>query len=991
MWLLAGLARAQDPEPAAPPEEVVWTGRMVALRTLVAPDGGLPDEDLEPLLQVRQDRPYDPQEVRQDIQLLQRVADFEQVEVDVEEWVAMDAAGNPIPAVRVEYRVYPPPQIDRVLVDGNRGLSDRAVRAAGGRDRGDAWFDEDTQGLRDRVEAAYRAAGWLEARVDVVAEPAETPGHLVLHVRVDEGRPRVVRDVAVSSGAALGALHTRWILARNGVRRGRPLPDADLERAREAVESAARKAGWYEARVTATAEPAPGGANVAVLVDPGRRWDLVRSGGDLPSRRAVEDGLLLREGVRLTRTWAEDASATLTEGARGEGYLEAAIQAAVTTDPEHVTVVLSGTRGPRHRLRRVRFEGVDGETDRVWSARYMRDAFREASDDVLDRRGVTPGGVDRALASLTEFYRAQGYLSVRLVRTGFSEVHRRPRVVPVDVEVVVTPGPRAYLDAVRVVGGVPEVDGDVFFADLVDRPLNPAELDARSRRLVEALAERGYLSADARVRTEVSADGKHGSSVVDVTPGPVVYLRSLLVKGYGRTRRQVIEREIDLVTGDALSPSRLAGIRRRLYDIGVFSRVEVTPVGDEDRVKDVVIQVEERKNLYAEVGGGLATDQGARLFLRSGHRNLWGLAHRFTVFGQAGVGWIGDQWTFDWLQPEWRAAMRYEAPSVPTRGESLAVDVLLNEEQQEPSFRLARSGLGVGLLLRVGDRGHAEIAYRFQARRLLDVDPGLLVAGDPWLPYLGVEDVADPRPATPTDTRFQSGLSVSLFFDLRDDTFNPTEGGIGSFSFDIADRFVSATSFVRTEAAWTQYVPVGALTLLVRGRGGAAVVPDGKSSLPVEDRFRLGGGASFRGFELDSVGPANEVSLERVDMPDALDPILDYADRDAPSRWVPTGGDAMGVGTLEVQVPLPVLGLSGWEGTNLAFFSDVGNVWYLSPLVETDSMAAGTDPLLRWSVGLGIRRSTAVGPVAIDVGFDPMFDRDRGETLARVHFSVGAL
>ncbi len=986
LLLLAGLSRAEDP---AAPE--MWTGRVVALRTLIAPNGGLPDEDLEPLLQVRQDRVYDPQEVRRDIQMLQRVADFEQVEVDVEEWVLMDPDGNPVPAVRVEYRVYPPSRVERVVVDGNRGLSDRVVVAAGGRDRGDAWFDEDAAGLADGVERAYRDAGWLDARVRVASEPGDDPAHVVLRLTIDEGRPRLVQGIIVSGGGVLGPIRAGWMLGRNGVRRGRPLPDGDLERARNVIEAAVRADGWYEARVTTSIEPAPDGVSVAVLVDPGRRWTLEGAGGGRPSTRAAAETLGLESGVRLTRSWAEDASVTLTEAARGEGYLEADLSAVVETDPEGVTVTLGGSRGPRHRLRRVGFEGVEGETDRVWSKRYMRDAFREASEDVLDRRRVTPDGIARALESLTEFYRAQGYLSVRLTQGALTEVRRSRRVVALDLAVVATPGPRAVLDGVDVFGGVPEVDGSQFFADLAGRPLNPSELGVRSRRLVEALAERGYLNADARVRTTVTPDGLHGSSVIEVTPGPIVYLRSVLVKGFEHTRRRVIEREIDLATGDALAPSRIAGIRRRLYDLGVFARVAVEPVGDDDRVKDLVIEVEERKNLYAEVGGGLATDQGARLFLRSGHRNLWGLGHRFTAFGQAGVRWVGDQWTFDWLQPEWRAAVRYEAPSVPTRGERLAVDILLNEEQQEPSYRLARTGAAVGLLLRVGEVGHAEIAYRFQARRLLDVDPGLLVAGDPWLDLLGVADVTDPRPVTPTATRFQSGLSVSLFFDLRNDTFNPTAGGIGSFSFDIADRFVSATSFVRTEAGWTQYVPAGGLTVLLRGRGGAAVVPDGKSSVPVEDRFRLGGGASFRGFELDRVGPANEVSLERVEMPDALDPVLDYADRGAPSRWVPTGGDAMGVGTVEVQIPLPVLGLSGWEGTSLALFTDVGNVWYLSPLVETDSARAGLDPLLRWSVGLGVRRSTAVGPVAIDVGFNPMFDPVRGESLARLHFSLGAL
>jgi outer membrane protein assembly factor BamA len=564
-------------------------------------------------------------------------------------------------------------------------------------------------------------------------------------------------------------------------------------------------------------------------------------------------------------------------------------------------------------------------------------------------------------------------------------------MAPVDVEVQVTPGPRTMLREVEVEGVAEGIDGDALFADLVGRPLNPAALDARARKLVEAHAEAGYLGADARVRLTVSADGLGGAATVVVITGPPVFLRSVLIKGYRRTRRALIERAVDLHSGDALAPSRIAAIRRRLYDIGVFSRVTVEAVGDEDRVKDLVIRVDEKPNLYVELGGGLATDEGARVFLRGGHRNLWGLAHRLTVLGQAGIGWVGDGWTFAWQEPEWRAALRYEAPGVPARGESMAIDLLINEQAQEPLFRLSRTGGGIALLLRLGAKGRAEIAYRVQQRRLLDVDPGLLVAGDPWLDELDVGDLGDPRPVAPSEPRQQSGIGVSVLYDLRDDPFNPTTGGVGSLSVDIADRVVGDVSFVRTEGAWTQYVPASGYRFLFRLRGGAATVPGGDASLPVEDRFRLGGGASLRGFALDSLGPTNEVSQEAIDLPEGLGPIIAYADRTAPSRWVPTGGDAMGVGTFEVQIPFSKLGLDGWEGTDLALFSDVGNVWYLSKLVHTDSADQGLDPLLRWSVGVGLRRSTAIGPVAVDVGFNPARIEFREESWARLHVSLGAL
>ena len=265
----------------------------------------------------------------------------------------------------------------------------------------------------------------------------------------------------------------------------------------------------------------------------------------------------------------------------------------------------------------------------------------------------------------------------------------------------------------------------------------------------------------------------------------------------------------------------------------------------------------------------------------------------------------------------------------------------------------------------------------------------MLVQGDPWLDELQVSDLGDPRPVMPSAPRWQSAVQMSFVYDGRDDPFNPTAAGIGSLSAELAVPFPGDTTFVRAEGAWTSYVTAGGYFGLVRARAGVGGVPGGGGSLPVEDRFRLGGGASFRGFALDSVGPANEVSQEAVDLPDGLAPLVSYADRFDSSRWVPTGGDAMGVATIEIEVPLPKLGLKSWTGTNIAFFTDFGDVWYVSPLVVVDSERI--DPLLRWSVGVGLRRSTAIGPVAIDVGFNPQPLDYRGESIARVHVSLGAL
>jgi outer membrane translocation and assembly module TamA len=57
----------------------------------------------------------------------------------------------------------------------------------------------------------------------------------------------------------------------------------------------------------------------------------------------------------------------------------------------------------------------------------------------------------------------------------------------------------------------------------------------------------------------------------------------------------------------------------------------------------------------------------------------------------------------------------------------------------------------------------------------------------------------------------------------------------------------------------------------------------------------------------------------------------------------------------------------------------------------TDSLKRGLDPALRWSVGVGVRRATVIGPIQVDVGFNPAPLVHRDEQLVRLHVSLGAL
>jgi outer membrane protein assembly factor BamA len=249
-----------------------------------------------------------------------------------------------------------------------------------------------------------------------------------------------------------------------------------------------------------------------------------------------------------------------------------------------------------------------------------------------------------------------------------------------------------------------------------------------------------------------------------------------------------------------------------------------------------------------------------------------------------------------------------------------------------------------------------------------------------------------------------------LIHDLRDDPVRPTSGVVLTANGELAPgipwtAITNPVRFAKGEGRASGYLPLGGLTLRLSGTGAHGRGLERGAVLPLEDRYRLGGTGSLRGFARDGVGPRNIAPKVTVGWPSAVEPVIDYAVRDDPERWVPTGGDTMALGVAELLVPLTSLGLSAWEGYSAAVFADVGNTWLLAtPTLPTSQLPAYRDrvPSLRMGVGAGLRVATPIGPLQLDVATNlqrataqgptrTMLEREWEEPPVRVHLSLGAL
>ena len=254
----------------------------------------------------------------------------------------------------------------------------------------------------------------------------------------------------------------------------------------------------------------------------------------------------------------------------------------------------------------------------------------------------------------------------------------------------------------------------------------------------------------------------------------------------------------------------------------------------------------------------------------------------------------------------------------------------INLDTKDTNYKVDRLGIIANVEKKITKTWTANLSYEYSSVETWDVDPGVV---------LNREDVG---------TTGIGSVTPSIFYDSRDDSFNPTSGSRHGLTLKFASvAFLSEVEFIKGTYQSSWYFPVrkGLVFALTIG-GGIAYSFDSDKELPLVERFFLGGRTTVRGFKNDYLGPKG-------------------------ADDAPTGGNVFVLGNSELRKDIG-------RGFGVVAFLDSGNVWKLPEDIGTK---------VRYTVGTGLRYKTPVGPVRVDYGHK--LDREQGESNGEVHFSFG--
>lgn len=607
-------------------------------------------------------------------------------------------------------------------------------------------------------------------------------------------------------------------------------------------------------------------------------------------------------------------------------------------------------------------------------------------------RRVTRYFGQKQCLSVREFPRDVERLRVYYRNRGFDEVQVDTVVTRlaegiITVRFEIQEGQPLVVDRVEVEGleGVPEAAtirerlpsraGRPF-----DRYANRASLDTLTRRLQNA----GYPEAEAFLGYDLRTLERRAVVYLSVSPGPRRRMGALRIVRTGAEGAApeipawAIRNLVGLTPGEVYQERQLERAKRLLYQTEAFAAVEVRPLlAEGDSLLPVEIAVTEGSLGSARFGAGMANLDCVRATAELTRQNIFRTASRLEV--RARVSKIGADQLCPGLttRDPYSQTLNYYVSttlSQPFVFRTRFVPTYTVYQERRGEYRAFLREVPVGVsasFSRASALRALTLGYSIELGRT-EAQPALFCA------VFNACVVAD-REAL---QRFQrlGVVSAATSYARTDDAVDPSQGFVARADVRYASKFVGsdpALEFARLSVDGAAYRRVTeAVVLAVRVRLGSVLGPTftidaTERFVPAQERLLGGGPTTVRGFRQNELGPAVYIPASydtvttdgtRVRDFDVGDTVFFQSSDSVGRRAVPTGGNAMVVGNIELRFDSPVFP----ELVSLVAFADAGRVWNRGRGAERLRFTS-----LAVTPGLGIRLRTPVGQVRADVAYNP--------------------
>jgi outer membrane protein insertion porin family len=702
-------------------------------------------------------------------------------------------------------------------------------------------------------------------------------------------------------------------------------------------------------------------------------------------RRVLND-IGLSEGEVFDRLVLDRLKQELINQYFSQGRYAVSVDTRVTQlERNRVRIAIVIEEGDVAKIRHINIVGNETFTDKEIRKDFEADivpAWKFWSKDGQYSREKLSGDMEK----LRSYYLDRGYVDFSVEST---QVAIGPDKKDIYITANVVEGDVYGVDEIAITGDLVIDEGTLRRLIIAQ----PGEIFSRKKveqsvdNITSILSNIGYAFANVNPITDVDRDNRLVSVNFFVDPGKRVYIRRIQFVGNGKTKDEVLRREMRQMEGAWFSQSAIDRSRVRMQRLTYFEQVEIeTPAvpGTDDQV-DIIVSVMERPAGSFTVGLGYSQVQGLIFslsvqqenFLGSGKRLGLGVSHS-SIISSLNISYDNPYWTDDGVSRGFYA--RYQEYD--------------QGQANISTFTSSEWAVGVNFGVPITEVDYLRSGGGFR-HSALNIGQFTCIEFNPDDPFICDEFGLAPSPGDPLshsldfdgngiisdDEREFNVLdwTVSWTRDSRNHFLNPSRGSAQSLSLQTSLPG-GTRQYYKLMYRGAKYWPIWAgLVFSVRGNLGygdsydsydkkSQATPIGidqpigdcdptdlmklDTGLPFYEHFYSGGVRDVRGYDDNTLGP-----------------------KDGFCRSV--GGDFKVNGGVELAIPTPFVGSQ--SGTRIALFVDTGYVYENVSAFELDKM--------RGSFGLSVTWEAPIGPIVISYAF-PFNDRP-GDRTEDLQFSFG--
>jgi len=619
----------------------------------------------------------------------------------------------------------------------------------------------------------------------------------------------------------------------------------------------------------------------------------------------------------------------------------------VTVDQDALTregvVAFNVVEGPNVRVRRVNFIGNHSITsDRLKGVAQTKHWIWIFRPGTLD-----PETVEDDVAAIQNYYKDRGFFDVRVGR----RLVFSPDQTEMQVDFLIEEGPRYKVGKVLFKGNasVTEAQFRERLKLLEGEYFDDTRVQRDKREIVRAYGPFGFIYQPPPSKSEeylritektvFSREPGTVDLVWEIAEGKPFNIGRIIVKGNSRTQDKVVLREMRIQPGQRYDSGALQDAQDRLRFTPYFSNVAMTPVGTDEHVRDLLVEVTEARTASFNIGAGVNSNGGLGASVTYEQRNFditdWPDRWGDVISDRAFIG-AGQSFRI-LLEPgteNTNASIRFYEPYIFDQPYSFTAEAYYRDRDRD-EYEETRGGGRIAFGKRFNNVYSTQLALRGE-----DVE---------------IHDIEDPLVRAPEILEAEGHSTVtSVGVYLRRDTTTrgmlPARGTSSQIGWESYGALGGEFHFQKITASFNSYYMLyedllERKTILGLHFDAGYIYNDA----PFFERFYGGGIGSVRGFRFRGISPRSGLDDD------------------------PVGGDFSLTGTAELSFPLAGDTLRG------VVFADAGTV---EEEFEINRV--------RSSIGAGFRLVVPfLGPAPIAVDFAIPLSKDDEDDTQVVSFSFG--